>query len=135
MKKHEEPKRGIAEIAEQMDLYLKKYKLKSTTDNKAFIADYFRLLFDKAIQTGNRIPLPLNLGYIQGLEHLYEGRDIEHIKTFGNLDYSLVWIKHPLWRNYIVETSLEISERLRARRKEGLRYLTEYVDGDSFVWQ
>lgn len=126
--KHEKSFDDVIELSEK---YLKKWGVKSK--QKEFCEKYWEALISKAVDEGVRIVFPHNLGNMQVLEHQYEGRDKEHLMKFGDLDYSLVWIKHPLFTFTNFAISKKIEERIKQNRLKGVKYLTDYVDGDFYV--
>lgn len=118
-------------VAYIMAKYLKGWGVK-TGKEEAFIAAFVKGMADMAL-SGERVILPHNLGYIQGLEHLYEGKDKNHLMKFGNLDYSICWIKHPLFFHHKIIVDKALNEQAKVKKKEGVKYLNDYVDGDFYV--
>jgi hypothetical protein len=122
----------LTTVAELMDMYLDKWGITKMGDTKAFVEQYFEGVEQKVLR-GTRLPLPLNLGYIQGLEHLYPGNNVEHLRNFGNLDYSVIWMKNPLFCYHSIKTKPELKDKIRAEKLKGVKYLDDYVEGDYYV--
>jgi hypothetical protein len=73
------------------------------------------------------------LGYMQVLEHAYSRKDKEHLMQYGNVDFSVVWIKHPMFVHHIIKPDKELNTLAKKNKKEGVVFLDNYVDGDTYV--
>lgn len=115
-----------------MEKYLSKWEL--TGDKaKEFAEKYWQKMIDKTMSGEVRMILPHNLGYMQVLEHQYTGKDRDHLRKFGNRDYSLIWKRHPLFVHHRIKSSKKLNEEIRQKKLSGTKYLTEYVDGDTYA--
>lgn len=127
--------RDTSTVVEIMTRYLQKFGISSVGKELRFIELMISKLIDEAINKGGRVPLPHNLGYIQVLAHALSntGHSVEHIKKYGAVDYSLLWIKHPLFFYHTFTFDKKWNDEVKRRVSEGMVYLREYVDGDSYV--
>lgn len=125
-------------VAFIMGKYLNKFEVAGGKEQE-FCEKFWSKLIDKAINEPVRVILPHNLGYLQVLEHQYETVSIpreqqrRHLEKFGNVDYSLVWIKHPMFCHHRLKTSKRTKEIVLQNKLKGMNYLSEYVDGDAYV--
>lgn len=119
-------------IAERMIVHLENMGVESSANKKAFVEDYFRMMGEVALEPV-RVLLPLNLGYIQSLQHDYSGKDKEHLKTFGRMDYSVIWMKHPMFRFHKITTDKNLDEAAREKKLKGGKFLKDYFRGDYFI--
>lgn len=128
-------KRNTTTIAEIMKAYIEWFGVRDNGRQKEFCEKYWEKVLSLAIDKGERVVLPHNLGYIQVLKHrLQNVKDhVEHIKKFGYVDYSLVWIKHPLFVHHQFFQTTEIHNRIKENVLKGVSYLSDYVDGDFYV--
>lgn len=120
------------DLAVIMAKYLAKWDKRS--DNaEAFAKLYIQKVQEKAASGQVRLPLPHNLGYVQVLEHVYEGLDKKVKIKYLGVDFSMVWVKHPMYKYHTIKTKPEVTRMLRKKRDAGVKFLKEYVDGDTFV--
>lgn len=122
----------LSTVAEFMDMYLDKWGITKKGDTKEFARQYFEGV-DKKVLAGTRLPLPLNLGYIQGLEHLYAEKDVQHLRNFGNLDYSVIWMKNPFFLYHKIKAKPELKEKILQAKKNGVKFLDNYYPGDYYI--
>jgi hypothetical protein len=120
-------------VAFIMKKYLSKWDVPQKVSEEEFALHYFNLMLEKVKSGEVRLVLPHNLGYMQVLEHQYTGRNVEHLKKFGNVDYSLIWVRHPMFVHHRIKAGKKLNEEIRQRKLDGARYLTDYVDGDTYV--
>lgn len=124
--------KGFEMIAFIMEKHLSKWGMKSDKA-KEFAEKYWQNMIDSATSGEVRLVLPHNLGYMQVLEHQYIGKDKDHLLKFGNVDYSLVWIRHQMFIHHRIKSSKKLSEEVKAKKIAGAKYLKDYVDGDTYV--
>ena len=122
----------LEDIVPIMEKYLEKYGLDSSKGG-AYAEKYWNEMINVAISDSVRVILPHNLGYMQVLEHAYNGTNRNHKVEFGFVDYSLVWIKHPMFIHHRINQSKEMHARILDKKRSGVNYLKEYVDGDTYV--
>lgn len=127
-------------IAEIMNRYLSKWKVNQRVSTKEFAEKYFDKLVTKAIDNGERVIFPHNLGYMQVLEHRYEpipqislAKRKAHMLEFGDVDYSLVWVRHPMFIHHKIKIGNVLNDRVKANKRSGMKFLNEYTDGDTYV--
>jgi hypothetical protein len=125
-------RKNLKDVAELMSLYLNKFGIKEKMEPEKFAKLFWQGVQDKVSQ-GKRIILPMNLGYIQGLEHLYDGKDKEHLSKFGNLDYSVIWMKHPMFKYHSIATHDAVNGKIKEAKRKGVKILDNYVEGDFFI--
>lgn len=127
--------RNTDTISQIMKRYLDLWGLKPNDKQKKFCEAYWSKLIDRAIDEAIRIPLPHNLGYLQVLEHQLEKHNssIEHYRKFGGVDYSIIWVRHPLFVHHKFTFDKSLRKRIHDNVLKGVKYLTEYVDGDTYV--
>lgn len=119
-------------IAFIMQKHLGKWEMKSDKA-KEFAEKYWQLMMEKVTGGEVRMILPHNLGYMQVLEHQYTGKDVKHLKDFGNVDYSLIWMRHPMFIHHRMKVSKKLNEEVKQKKLNGTRFLNEFVDGDTYV--
>lgn len=119
-------------IAMLMEKYLDEWGIEKKMGVE-FIEAYMKRVKEKALSGEVRLPLPMMLGYLQVLEHAYEGEEIEHLRKFGNVDYSFIWVKHPLFAFHRMEVDEKVNEEAREKKLQGIKYLKEYVDGNTYT--
>lgn len=120
------------DLLSMMNFYIEKFGLPVKMDASEFITQYFTGIEEKVL-SGVRLPLPMNLGYIQGLEHLYAGDEKAHLNKFGNLDYSVIWMKHPMFRYHSIKTDDALNDRLKQAKMSGAKIMDDYVEGDYYI--
>lgn len=129
--------RNMGTISEIMGVYLDYFGIQPSGRQVVFFEKMWSRLLDKAIDEAQRVVLPHNLGYIQVLAYALgnsiKGDRMEHIKKFGFVDYGLVWIKHPMYIYHTFVFDSEIDRRIKENVLKGKVYLTDYVDGDTYV--
>lgn len=118
-------------LAEIMSIYLESWDVKSGGERE-FIEKYMEEVREKVLAGAVRLPLPNLLGYLQVLEHAYEGKSIEHLRKFGNVDYSVLWIKDPRFVFHKMKADKTTNKEARERKISGVKYLNDYVDGNTY---
>lgn len=119
-------------VLQIMEKYLDRMNVPRGKEEK-FLKMYWELMMEKVKSGEVRIELPHNLGYLQVLEHLAANKK-EIQNKFNGLDYSLIWQRHPMFFYHRIYQSKSIREEVRERRLKGTKYLSEYVDGDTYVY-
>jgi len=125
-------RKTMKDLADGISFYLEKFEVKQKMNPEKFAELFWQGIQDKVIE-GKRMILPLNLGYIQGLEHLYDGKDKEHLTKFGNVDFSVIWMKHPMFKYHRIATHDAMNNAIKSARLKGVKILDNYVEGDFFI--
>lgn len=122
------------DILHLMGKHLERWGVKDSK-TEAFLSLYMDLVVDKVTEGEVRLPLPQNLGYLQVLQHQLEIKTGKraHLEKYGNSDFNLLWIKHPMFRYHEMKFNKEARAMVLAKRLGGAKYLKEYVDGDFYV--
>ena len=123
------------ELITLMKAYLAKSGCSMHGKEAAFAEKVMGRIIDAAISTGERMPFIHNLGYLQVLEHevAQPEKNIEHVKKFGNKDFSLVWVKHPMFIYHNFAIDKELQDKVKQKALDGKLYLKELVSGDAYV--
>ena len=50
-----------------------------------------------------------------------------------NLEEDLIWVRHPMFVHHRIKMGKELRGKVREKKKQGIKYLTDYVDGDTYV--
>lgn len=103
------------------------------TKSKQFAEKYFESMIEKTLSGEERVVLPHNLGYLQVLEHKCAIHEKEFGEKNNGLDWSLIWVRHPMFVHHRIKMGKELREKVREKKKQGIKYLTDYVDGDTYV--
>lgn len=98
-----------------------------------FADEITNMWLEEVVSSGRRLELPHNLGNVQVLEHQYEGEDVAHLSQFGNLDYSVIFRRHPMHKRMRVFISDTINAKARAAKKAGKIFLNDYMAGDALI--
>jgi hypothetical protein len=131
-------------LKELCNFYLDKFGVERKIDMAVIEKKFFDKVMDKVCE-GERMPLPLNLGYIQGLEYKRNPQNLcyaqiqqrvaDALKTFGAYNYKVIWAKHPMYRYHTMAPKFVSGRKLKAAKLNGAVIPNTCVHGDFFLKQ